>query len=109
MQWKYFHVDIITLLVYTNSVKKGRAWALKVKIMAKKVDVKAMAKAEVKKQISALFANCEIIDMAETPFEGFTKDTLIIRSFGENKIDVQVKLITPSAKTGNHYLLDSED
>lgn len=77
--------------------------------MAKKVDVKAVAKAEVKKQISALFANCEIIDMAETPFEGFTKDTLIIRSFGENKIDVQVKLITPSAKTGNHYLLDSED
>ena len=77
--------------------------------MAKKLDVKAMAKAEVKKQISALFSNCEIIDMAETPFEGFTKDTLIIRSFGENKIDVQVKLITPSAKTGNHYLLDSED
>lgn len=77
--------------------------------MAKKVDVKAMAKAEIKKQISALFANYEIIDMAETPFEGFTKDTLIIRSFGENKIDVQVKLITPSAKTGNHYNLDSED
>lgn len=77
--------------------------------MAKKVDVKAMAKAEVKKQISALFGNYEIIDMAETPFEGFTKDTLIIRSFGENKVDVQVKLITPSAKTGNHYNLDSED
>lgn len=77
--------------------------------MAKKVDVKAMAKAEAKKQISALFGNCEIIDMAKTPFEGFTKDTLIIRSFGENKIDVQVKLITPSAKTGNHYNLDSED
>lgn len=77
--------------------------------MAKKVDVKAMAKAEVKKQISALFGNCEIIDMAKTSFEGFTKDTLIIRSFGENKIDVQVKLITPSAKTGNHYNLDSED
>lgn len=77
--------------------------------MAKKVDVKAMAKAEVKKQISALFGNCEIIDMAETPFEGFTKDTLIIRNFGENGIDVQVKLITPSAKTGNHYNLDSED
>ena len=77
--------------------------------MAKKVDVKAMAKAEVKKQISALFGNCEIIDMAKTPFEGFTKDTLIIRSFGENKIDVQVKLITPSAKIGNHYNLDSED
>ena len=77
--------------------------------MAKKVDMKALAKAEVKKQITALFSNCEIIDMAETPFEGFTKDTLIIRSFGENKIDVQVKLITPSAKTGNHYNLDSED
>lgn len=77
--------------------------------MAKKVDVKALAKAEVKKQISELFASCEIVDMAETPCEGFTKDTLIIRSFGENKIDVQVKLITPSAKTGNHYQLDSED
>lgn len=77
--------------------------------MAKKVDVKALAKAEVKKQISALFSNCEIIDMAKTPFEGFTKDTLIIRGFGENEIDVQVKLITPSAKTGNHYNLDSED
>ena len=50
--------------------------------MAKKVDMKALAKAEVKKQISALFANCEIIDMAKTPFEGFTKDTLIIRGFG---------------------------
>ena len=77
--------------------------------MAKKVDMKALAKAEVKKQISALFTNCEVIDMAETPFDGFTKDTLIIRSFGEDEIDVQIKLITPSAKTGNHYNLDSED
>ena len=76
--------------------------------MAKKVDVKGIAKAEVKKQISELFANYEIVDMAETPFDGYTKDTLIIRNFGENKIDVQIKLITPSAKTGYHYNLDSE-
>lgn len=75
----------------------------------KKVDVKAIAKEQVKASLLELFNDYEIVDCKETPIEGFTKDTLIIRSFGENEIDVQVKLITPSAKTGNHYLLDSED
>lgn len=79
--------------------------------MAKKVDVKALAKAEVKKQISDLFANCEIVDMAQTPFDGFTKDTLIIRNYeiDGKQIDVQVKLITPSAKTGNNYDLKGDE
>ena len=79
----------------------------------KKVDVKAIAKEQVKANLLELFSDYEIVDCKETPIEGFTKDTLIIRSTKvdgvEGGIDVQVKLITPSAKTGNHYNIEEED
>lgn len=79
----------------------------------KKVDVKAIAKEQVKASLLELFGDYEIVDCKETPIEGFTKDTLIIRNTKvdgvEGGIDVQVKLITPSAKTGNHYNIEEED
>lgn len=79
----------------------------------KKVDVKAVAKEQVKASLLELFKDYEVVDCKETPIEGFTKDTLIIRSTKvdgvEGGIDVQVKLITPSAKTGNHYNIEEED
>lgn len=79
----------------------------------KKVDVKAIAKEQVKARLLELFKDCEIVNMAETQVEGFTKDTLIIRntevSGVDGGIDVQIKLITPSAKVGNHYNIEEED
>lgn len=79
--------------------------------MTKKFDAKAMAKAQVKEALMKLFSEYEIVDMAEAQLEGFTKDTLIIRNINVDgtEIDVQVKMITPSAKTGNHYNLESDD
>ena len=79
----------------------------------KKVDVKAIAKEQVKVSLLELFGDYEIVDCKKTPIEGFTKDTLIIRNTKvegvEDGIDVQIKLITPSAKTGNHYNIEEED
>lgn len=79
----------------------------------KKVDVKAIAKEQVKASLLELFNDYEIVDCKETPIEGFTKDTLIIRNTKvdgvDGGIDVQIKLITPSAKTGNHYNIEEED
>ena len=79
----------------------------------KKVDVKAIAKEQVKASLLELFSDYEIVDCKETPIEGFTKDTLIIRNTKvegvDGGIDVQIKLITPSAKTGNHYNIEEED
>lgn len=79
----------------------------------KKVDVKAIAKEQVKASLLELFGDYEIVDCKETQIEGFTKDTLIIRNTKvdgvEGGIDVQIKLITPSAKTGNHYNIEEED
>ena len=79
----------------------------------KKVDVKAIAKEQVKASLLELFGDYDIVDCKETPIEGFTKDTLIIRNTKvdgvEGGIDVQIKLITPSAKTGNHYNIEEED
>lgn len=79
----------------------------------KKVDVKAVAKEQVKASLLELFKDYEVVDCKETPIEGFTKDTLIIRSTKvegvDDGIDVQIKLITPSAKTGNHYNIEEED
>lgn len=80
---------------------------------AKKVDVKAIAKEQVKASVLDLFKDYEVVDCKETPIEGFTKDTLIVRSVEvegvDGGIDVQIKLITPSAKTGNHYNIEEED
>ena len=79
----------------------------------KKVDVKAIAKEHVKASLLELFSDYDIVDCKETPIEGFTKDTLIIRNTKvdgvDGGIDVQIKLITPSAKTGNHYNIEEED
>lgn len=79
----------------------------------KKVDVKAIAKEQVKASLLELFGDYDIVDCKETPIEGFTKDTLIIRNTKvdgvDGGIDVQIKLITPSAKTGNHYNIEEED
>ena len=79
----------------------------------KKVDVKAIAKEQVKASLLELFNDYEIVDCKKTPIEGFTKDTLIICNTKvegvEDGIDVQIKLITPSAKTGNHYNIEEED
>lgn len=79
----------------------------------KKVDVKAIAKEQVKASLLELFKDYEVVDCKKTPIEGFTKDTLIIRNIEvdgvDGGIDVQVKLITPSAKTGNHYNIEEED
>ena len=76
----------------------------------KKVDVKAIAKEQVKASLLELFSDYDIVDCKETPIEGFTKDTLIIRNTKvDGGIDVQIKLITPSAKTGNHYNIEEED
>lgn len=79
----------------------------------KKVDVKAIAKEQVKAMVKELFKDYEVVDCKETPLDGFTKDTLIIRSTDvegvDGGIDVQIKLITPSAKTGNHYNIEEEE
>ena len=79
----------------------------------KKVDVKAIAKEQVKASLLKLFSDYDIVDCKKTPIEGFTKDTLIIRNTRvegvDGGIDVQIKLITPSAKTGNHYNIEEED
>lgn len=79
----------------------------------KKVDVKAIVKDKVKVSLLELFKDYEVVDCKKTPIEGFTKDTLIIRNIEvdgvDGGIDVQVKLITPSAKTGNHYNIEEED
>lgn len=79
----------------------------------KKVDVKAIAKEQVKAMVKELFKDYEVVDCKETPLDGFTKDTLIIRSTEvegvDGGIDVQIKLITPSAKTGNHYNIEEEE
>lgn len=79
----------------------------------KKVDVKAIAKEQVKTMVKELFKDYEVVDCKETPLDGFTKDTLIIRSTEvegvDGGIDVQIKLITPSAKTGNHYNIEEEE
>ena len=79
----------------------------------KKVDVKAIAKEQDKARLLELFSDYDIVDCKKTPIEGFTKDTIIIRNTKvdgvEDGIDVQIKLITPSAKTGNHYNIEEED
>lgn len=79
----------------------------------KKVDVKAIAKEQIKARLLEVFKDCEIVNMAETQVEGFTKDTLIIRNTEvdgvDGGIDVQIKLITPSAKVGNHYNIEEEE
>lgn len=79
----------------------------------KRVDVKAIAKEQVKASLLELFSDCDIVDCKKTPIEGFTKDTIIIRNTEvdgvDGGIDVQIKLITPSAKTGNHYNIEEED
>ena len=80
---------------------------------SKKVDYKGMAKSIVKERIKEAFHGCDIVDMKEANISGYTKDTLIIRNVlvkdGVDTIDVQVKLITPSAVVGNHYDLSEEE
>ena len=78
----------------------------------KKVNIKQVAKNEVKAQITNIFAEkYEVIDCAETLVNGFTKDTIIVRGYvsGNNEpVDIQVKLIAP--KFGiNQYDLEEED
>ena len=79
----------------------------------KKVDVKAIPKEQVKAMVKELFKDYEVVDCKETPLDGSTKDTLIIRSTEvegvDGGIDVQIKLITPSGKTGNHYNIEEEE
>lgn len=80
---------------------------------SKKIDYKAMAKNIVKEKIKLAFPEYEVIDMKEAQISGYTKDTLILRNVtakeGVDTIDVQVKLITPSAVVGNHYDLTEEE
>lgn len=80
---------------------------------SKKIDWKGKAKELVKERIKEALGDCDIVDMKEANIFGYTKDTLIIRNVlvkdGIDTIDVQVKLITPSAIVGNHYDLSEEE
>ena len=78
----------------------------------KKVNIKQIAKNEVKASIMEVFSDYEVIDCEEVAIDGFTKDTLIIRGYlskeSTEPVDIQVKLIAP--KFGiNQYDLDEED
>ena len=78
----------------------------------KKINAKQLAKNEVKAKIADIFtSDFEIIDCCETPIEGFTKDTLIIRGFkveNNEPIDIQVKLIAPKFGINQYDIEDDE-
>lgn len=83
------------------------------KTSKRKVDYKGKAKDKVKELVKNAFPDYEIIDMKEANISGYTKDTLILRNVevdgSVDTIDVQIKLITPSATVGNHYQLEEEE
>lgn len=82
----------------------------------RKVDFKSLAKTEVKKKLITLFKEegFSVDDCAIVSLEGFSKDTIIVRGvvapgLSDDTVDVQIKLITPNAKAGNHYLISEEE
>lgn len=72
---------------------------------AKKIDPKKVAKIETMETITELFEGQGITVLNGVDY-GFTDTTMIIRLEG---VDVQVKLVTPSAKTGDRYQLKNEE
>lgn len=78
----------------------------------RKVDLKAVAKSAIKEKLTnEFFKDYEVVDCAG--LERFTKDTIIVRNLCEDIIkggvDMQVKLIVPTNKIGNHYVLDDDE
>lgn len=65
----------------------------------KKVDVKREAKLKASKLIMELLQSQGMEVLEGTDF-GFTEGSLLLRGA---VCDIQIKLITPSAKTGNRY------
>ncbi len=65
----------------------------------KKVDVKKLAKIDTLQQITDLFQG-QGLDVENGTLFGFTDTTMVLHL---EHTDVQIKLITPSAKNGTRY------
>lgn len=65
----------------------------------KKIDAKRMAKLEASKTIMQLLQG-EGFEVLDGTSFGFTEGSLLLRG---GICDIQIKLITPSAKTGDRY------
>lgn len=78
----------------------------------RKTDFKGVMKKQVKEKLKEFFKDYEITDLEKVCWEGYTKDTIIVRNIevegAPEPIDVQIKLIAPSVKNGNHYPSEEE-
>lgn len=72
----------------------------------KKIDVKKLAKIDTMNQIRAMFESQDIQVSNSESFDNMTDTTLVIHL---HDVDVQIKLVTPSAKVGNRYIPSEQE
>lgn len=72
----------------------------------KKIDIKKLAKIDTMNQIRALFEQQDIEVSSHDCFNSMTDTTIVVHL---DEVDVQIKLVTPSAKVGNRYLPATEE
>lgn len=72
---------------------------------AKKIDIKKLVKVDTMNQIQELFESQGFEVINGTNFHNMTDTTIVVRL---DDCDVQIKLVTPSAKNGNRYEEETE-